>query len=81
MESLVKILGAFVDTLVLNVYPVDTQLQVEERRVDPLLQEELKLLKEQAQEIEEDVPSNTRLFKHGMVSLAENDESSKKQGS
>jgi hypothetical protein len=57
MESLVKILGAFVDTLVLNVYPVDTQLQVEERRVDPLLQEELKLLKEQAQEIEEDVPT------------------------
>src|SRR5689334_6324766 len=57
MESLVKILGAFIDTLVLNVYPVDSQLQVEERRVDPLLQEELKLLKEQAQEIEEDVPT------------------------
>src|SRR5947209_12077896 len=57
MESLVKILGAFVDTLVLNVYPTDHAFEVEERRVDPLLQEELMLLKEQAQEIEEDFPT------------------------
>jgi len=57
MESLVKILGAFVDTLVLNVYPTDQAFEIEERRVDPLLQEELKLLKEQAQELEEDVPT------------------------
>jgi len=44
MESLVKILGAFVDTLVLNVYPTDHAFEIEERRVDSLLQEELMLL-------------------------------------
>ncbi|HEY4032887.1 MAG TPA: hypothetical protein VGL94_02860 [Ktedonobacteraceae bacterium] len=48
MESLVKILGAFIDTLVLNVYPADATFQVEERRIDSLLREELTLLKEQA---------------------------------
>ncbi|HEY4035893.1 MAG TPA: hypothetical protein VGL94_18200 [Ktedonobacteraceae bacterium] len=57
MESMVKILGAFLDTLVLNVYPTDHVFEVEERRVDQLLQEELKLLKEQAQEVEEDFPT------------------------
>ena len=34
MESLVKILGAFVDTLVLNIYPTDHDFEIEERRVD-----------------------------------------------
>ncbi|HEY4032916.1 MAG TPA: hypothetical protein VGL94_03015, partial [Ktedonobacteraceae bacterium] len=57
MESMVKILGAFLDTLVLNVYPTDAKFEIEERRVDPHLQEELMLLKEQAQELEEDVPA------------------------
>jgi hypothetical protein len=57
MESRVKILGAFLDTLVLNVYPTDATFQVEERRIDPLLREELTLLKEQAQELEEDFPT------------------------
>ena len=52
--KLVHILGAFPDTLVLNVYPTDHAFEIEERRVDPLLQEELMFLKEQAQEIEED---------------------------
>ena len=57
MESLVKILGAFLDTLVLNVYPTDHAFELEERRLDPLLREELTLLKEQAQELEEDFPT------------------------
>jgi hypothetical protein len=57
MESMVHILGAFIDTLVLNVYPTDQSFEIEERRVDPLLQEELLLLKEQAQELEEDFPT------------------------
>jgi hypothetical protein len=57
MESMVKILGAFLDTLVLNVYPTDAKFEIEERRVDSHLQEELMLLKEQAQELEEDVPT------------------------
>src|SRR6266550_6958611 len=57
MESMVKILGAFLDTLVLNVYPTDQSFEIEERRVDALLQEELLLLKEQAQDAEEDFPT------------------------
>jgi hypothetical protein len=57
MESMVKILGAFVDTLVLNIYPTDHDFEIEERRVDEHLQEELMLLKGQAQELEEDVPT------------------------
>src|SRR5260370_23574513 len=57
MENPVKILGAFVDTLVLNCYATDDAFEIEERRVDPLLQEELMLLKEQAQELEEDFPT------------------------
>jgi hypothetical protein len=57
MESMVKILGAFVDTLVVNIYPTDAQFEIEERRIDPLLREELTLWKEQAQEIEEDFPT------------------------
>jgi hypothetical protein len=57
MESLVKILGAFLDTLVLNVYPTDHGFEIEERRLDPLLKEELILLKEQAQEAEEEIPT------------------------
>jgi hypothetical protein len=57
MESMVKILGAFLDTLVLNVYPTDHDFQIEQRRLDPLLKEELMLLKEQAQEAEEEMPT------------------------
>ncbi|SRR5579875_218134 len=55
MESSVKIVGAGVDTLVLNIYPTDSEGEVVKRRVDDGLQEELRLLKERAQEEEEDV--------------------------
>jgi len=37
MESMVRILGAFVDTLVLNIYPTDHDFEIEERRVDESL--------------------------------------------
>jgi hypothetical protein len=57
MNSSVKILGAFLDTLVLNIYPTDHQFHIEQRRIDPPLREELSLLKGQAQELEEDVPT------------------------
>src|SRR2546430_16770693 len=57
MESMVRMLGAFVDTLVLNIYPTDHDFELEERRIDELLKEELMLLKGQAQELEEDVPT------------------------
>jgi hypothetical protein len=57
MESMVHILGAFIDTLVLNVYPADASFEIEERRIDELLKEELMLLKEQAQEAEEEMPT------------------------
>src|SRR5882757_3746398 len=57
MESMVKILGAFIDTLVLNVYPTDASFEIEERRIDESLKEELLSLKAQAQELEEEVPT------------------------
>src|SRR5216683_5741677 len=57
MESPVKILGAFVDTLVLNVYPTDRTFQLEKRRVSDELQEELTALKERAQVLEEEIPT------------------------
>src|SRR5690242_12752184 len=67
MESMVRILGAFIDTLVLNVYPTDHDFEIEERRIDESLKEELLLLKGQAQELEEDVP--TRFAFHGACLL------------
>ena len=57
MESMIKILGAFIDTLVLNVYPTDASFEIEERRLDESLKEELMLLKGQAQEAEEEMPT------------------------
>lgn len=56
-ESPVAIVGVGVDTLVLNVYPTDSSYQLVKRRVDPELQEELALLKQQAQDDEQDMPS------------------------
>jgi len=54
---MVKVVGAFVDTLVLNVYPTDASFQPEARRVAPELQEELRQMKDAAQEAEEDIPT------------------------
>ena len=54
-NSSVKVLASFVDTLVLNVYASDAAFQQTKGRVAPDLQEELTLLKEQAQEREEDI--------------------------
>lgn len=53
--SSVRVLAAFVDTLVLNVYPTDPAFQQIKGRVSPDLQDELTRLKEQAQEQEEDL--------------------------
>src|SRR5450755_3472695 len=55
--SSVKIVGTGVDTLVLNVYPVDESGEVVSRRVPADLQQELTLLKQRAQDEEEDIPS------------------------
>lgn len=54
-DSSVKVLAAFVDTLVLNVYSSDSTFEQTKGRVALELQEELTLLKEQAQEQEEDI--------------------------
>ena len=53
----VKIVGYGVDTLVVNVYPTDNRFQIEKRRIDEELQEELQMLKEKAQEEEENIPT------------------------
>src|SRR5579884_708924 len=55
MDSSVRIVGCGVDTLVLNIYPTDSEGALVERRLDEALQEELRLLKERAQVEEEDV--------------------------
>lgn len=55
MDSSVRMVGYGVDTLVLNIYPTDSEGTLVERRVDEALQEELRLLKERAQVEEEDV--------------------------
>jgi hypothetical protein len=53
--SPVKILGAFVDTLVLNVIPTDENFLPEKRKIEQDLQQELTILKERAQEEEKDI--------------------------
>jgi hypothetical protein len=55
MDGSVRIVGSGVDTLVLNIYPTDSEGVIVQRRVDEALQEELRLLKERAQAAEEDV--------------------------
>ena len=45
MTSAVRIVGAGVDTLVLNIYPTDATGIIVQRRVAQDLQEELTLLK------------------------------------
>jgi hypothetical protein len=56
-QSPVRILAAFVDTLVLNVYPTDLDFALTKRRIDGELQEELDQLKQLAQDNEEPVPT------------------------
>lgn len=53
----VELVGFGVDTLVLNILPTDRAYQLEQRRVDSDLQAELSLLKQRAQDEEEDVAS------------------------
>ena len=53
----VELVGFGVDTLVLNILPTDREYQLEQRRVDSDLQAELSLLKQRAQDEEEDIPS------------------------
>ena len=56
--SSVKILGAFVDTLVLNVYPSESNFAtIVKRRLAPELKEELDALKKLAQDRECDLPT------------------------
>src|SRR5947209_19406694 len=64
---MVKILGAFLDTLVLNVYPADASFEIEDRRLDENLKAELMFLKRQAQEEEEEMP--TRFVFRGLPLL------------
>ncbi len=55
--SQVEIVGCGADTVVLNIYPTDTNFQVVPRRVAAELQEELSVLKQRAQDEEEDIAS------------------------
>jgi hypothetical protein len=53
----VHILGAFLDTLYLNVYPTDASFQIVQDRVKDDLRSELEALKQRAQDEEESIPS------------------------
>ncbi len=57
MKSPVRILGAFVDTLVMNVYPTNGQFEIERVEMSPALKTELEQWKKLAQDREEDIPS------------------------
>ncbi|GCE03654.1 hypothetical protein [Dictyobacter aurantiacus] len=56
-KSLVRVLGAFLDTLYLNVYQTDSNFQVVKKRLPDELKLELQQLKELAQEEEENIPT------------------------
>ncbi len=55
MTSSVEMVGAGCDTLVMNVYPTDELFRIMQRRVDAELQRELTVLKQRAQDEEEDI--------------------------
>ncbi|GCE03649.1 hypothetical protein [Dictyobacter aurantiacus] len=57
MDSRVKVLGAFLDTLYLNVYQTDTNFQIVKKKLSDELKLELQQLKELAQEEEENIPT------------------------
>ncbi|GCE27896.1 hypothetical protein KDA_33800 [Dictyobacter alpinus] len=57
MNSPVKVLGAFLDTLYLNVYQTDSSYQVVKKKLSDELKAELQLLKDEAQEEEENIPT------------------------
>lgn len=63
MKSPVEIVGAGCDTLVMNIYPTDAVFQITQRRVDAELQQELTIVKQRAQDEEEDI--ETRFVFHG----------------
>ncbi|GCE20078.1 hypothetical protein [Dictyobacter kobayashii] len=56
-ESMIRLLGAFLDTLYLNVYQTDTSFQVVKKKLPNELKLELQQIKEQAQEEEENIPT------------------------
>jgi hypothetical protein len=53
----IRILGPGLDTLILNIYPTDEQGSVINGRLPELLEQELNLYKERAQELDEEVPT------------------------
>ncbi|GHO62333.1 hypothetical protein KSC_012250 [Ktedonobacter sp. SOSP1-52] len=70
MNSAVRVLGAFVDTLVLNIYQTRADFQVIKGRLDSELLEELKALKEKAQDDEEPVETRFSFCKVPLLMTA-----------
>ena len=57
MASRIHILGRGLDTLILNIYPTDAEGDSVNVRLPDVLEQELNLYKEQAQHLEEEVPT------------------------
>src|SRR5690349_23286598 len=57
MASGIRILGRGLDTLILNIYPTDEQGDIVNVRLSEVLEKELTLYKERAQELDEEVPT------------------------
>lgn len=57
LASGIRILGRGLDTLIVNVYPTDEQGDIVQKRLPGLLEQELSLYKERAQEPDGEVPT------------------------
>ena len=57
IASHMRILGRGLDTLILNIYPNDEQGDITQQRLPELLEQELNLYKERAQQLDEEVPT------------------------
>jgi len=57
IASRIRILGRGLDTLILNIYPTDDEGDIIQQRLPELLEQEMNLYKERAQELDEEVPT------------------------
>src|ERR1051326_995448 len=57
LASGIRILGRGLDTLIVNVYPTDDEGDIINMRLSEVLEQELSLYKERAQEMDEEVPT------------------------
>lgn len=57
MADAIHLLGRGMDTLIVNIYPTDSEGDIVKERLSEALEQELTLYKERAQLVDEDVPT------------------------